>query len=47
MPTLIRFVVILALLAGAAYGGLWLLATQVQMTPHEITQHVELPKASK
>jgi len=47
LPTLIRFVVILALLAGAAYGGLWLLATQVKVTPHEIIQRVELPKTPK
>ena len=47
MPTLIRFVLILALLAGAVYGGLWLLATQVKVTPHEITQRVDLPKTPK
>lgn len=47
MPTLIRFIVVLAVLAGAIYGGLWLLATQVTVTPHEISQRVELPKAAK
>ena len=47
MPTLIRFVVILAVLAGAVYGGLWWLATQVKVTPHEITEKVDLPKAVK
>jgi hypothetical protein len=47
LPTLIRFVLILVLLTGAAYGGLWLLATQVKVTPHEITQRVDLPKAPK
>ena len=47
MPTLIRFVVVLAVLAGAAYGGLWLLATQVKVTPHEMSQRVDLPKVGK
>ncbi len=47
MPTLIRFVLVLAALAGAVYGGLFLLATQVRVTPHEIVQRVDLPKASK
>ncbi len=47
MPTLIRFVVVLAVLAGAIYAGLFLLATQVKVTPHEIVQRVELPKAPK
>jgi hypothetical protein len=47
LPTLIRFVVVLAVLAGAVYGGLFLLATQVKVTPHEITQRVELPKTLK
>ncbi len=47
MPTLIRFVLILAVLAGAAYGALFLLATQVKVTPHEIVQRVALPKALK
>lgn len=39
--------VILAVLAGAAYGALFWLATQVKVTPHEITQRVDLPKATK
>ena len=47
LPTLIRFVVILAVLAGAGYGALFWLATQVKVTPHEITERVELPKAAK
>ena len=47
MPTLIRFVLVLAVLAGAVYGGLFVLSTQVKVTPREITERVELPKALK
>ncbi len=47
MPTLIRFVLILAVLAGVVYGALFLLATQVKVTPHEITQRITLPKTPK
>ena len=47
MPTLLRFVVIIAVLAGAGYGALYWLATQVKVTPHEITQRVDLPKVVK
>ena len=47
MPTLIRLVLVLGGLAALAYGALVYLATQVKITPHEITETVELPKAPK
>jgi hypothetical protein len=47
LPTLIRFVIILGGLAALAYGGVYYLATYVKITPHEITERVELPKAPK
>ena len=47
MPTLIRLVLVLGGLAAAIYGGLFVLANFVKVTPHEITQTVTLPKAPK
>ena len=47
MPSLIRFLVYLGLLAGLVYGGLYGLANYVKVTPREITQPITLPKASK
>lgn len=37
MPTLFRFVVVLALLAGAGYAGMVALAYLVEPQPREIT----------
>jgi hypothetical protein len=45
LPTLIRFVLVLGGLAALAYGGLFALANFVKVTPHEISETVELPKA--
>ncbi len=47
MPTLIRFVVIVGALAALVYGGIFYMATMVKITPHEITETIELPKAPK
>ncbi|HXT08985.1 MAG TPA: histidine kinase [Roseiarcus sp.] len=47
MPSLIRFVIILSGLAALVYGGLYFLANEVKIAPHEITQTVDLPKAPK
>jgi hypothetical protein len=47
LPSLIRFVIILGGLAALIYGGLYVLANDVKIAPHEITQTVELPKAPK
>jgi hypothetical protein len=47
LPSLIRFVIILGGLAGLIYGGLYLLANEVKIAPHEITETVDLPKAPK
>ena len=37
MPTLLRFLTILALIGGAIYGGLFALATMVEPTQREMT----------
>jgi len=47
LPSLIRFLVAVAVLAGLVYGGLYALANYVKVTPREITQTITLPKASK
>jgi len=44
---LIRFIVVLGALAALVYGGLYYLANGVRISPHEITQIIELPKAPK
>ena len=47
MPSLIRFLVVVALLAGLVYGGLYAMANFVKVKPREITQTITLPKAEK
>jgi hypothetical protein len=47
LPTLIRLVVVLGVLAALAYGGVLYLANGVKIAPHEITESVELPKTPK
>ena len=41
MPTLIRIIVVLALLFGAGYGALWALANWVEPHEREITVTVQ------
>ena len=43
MPTLIRFLVVVALLGGLVFAGMFALATFVQPEPREIT--VTLPNS--
>jgi hypothetical protein len=40
VPTLFRFIVILAILAGLGYAAMWALATFVEPQPREITTTV-------
>ena len=40
MPSFIRFIVVLAVIAGAIYGGMLALATFVEPTPREMTVRV-------
>ena len=47
MPSLIRFLVVVAALAGLVYGGLYALANYVKVKPREITQTITLPRAVK
>ena len=47
MPSLIRFLLAVAALAGLAYGGLYALANFVKVQPREITETIILPKAPK
>ncbi|MFG1479968.1 hypothetical protein V5F53_15110 [Xanthobacter sp. V4C-4] len=37
MPTLIRLIVVLGILVGLGYAGLWALANMVEPKPREIT----------
>ena len=43
MPSLFRFLLVVAVLAGLVYAGLYALATFVKVTPREITQTIPLP----
>lgn len=45
MPTLFRFLVIVAALVGLVYGGMIALVATVKVQPREMTQIVKLPKA--
>ena len=47
MPTLIRFLVIVGILAGLVYGGMIALVALVKVEPREMSQSVEIPKAPK
>jgi len=47
LPSLFRFLLSLAVIAGLVYGGLYALATFVKVKPREITQPITLPKAAK
>lgn len=47
MPSLFRFVFIVAALAGLAYGGMLALATFVEPEQREITQSVPASKFGK
>ena len=47
MPTLIRFIVIVAALVGLVYAGMIALVANVKVQPREMSQIVEIPKAPK
>jgi hypothetical protein len=47
VPSLIRFLIVIAVLAGLAYAGLYALANFVELKPREITETIQLPKANK
>lgn len=47
MPTLIRLLVVLGILAGLAYAGLWVLATKVEPQPREISFTVPQERIGK
>ena len=47
MPSLFRFLFVVAVLAGAVYGGVYALAHFVQPTPREITVSVPPDKFFK
>jgi hypothetical protein len=40
MPSIIRFLVIIGILAGLVYGGMFALATFVEPTPREMTVRI-------
>ena len=45
MPTLIRLIVLIAVLAGLVYGGMIALVQMVKVQPREMTEIVTIPKA--
>jgi len=45
VPSLFRFLVIVAALAGLVYGGMIALVANVKVQPREMSQIVTLPKA--
>jgi phage shock protein PspC (stress-responsive transcriptional regulator) len=47
VPTLIRFLVIVAVLVGLVYGGMIALVATVKVQPREMSQTIEIPKAPK
>jgi hypothetical protein len=47
VPTLFRFLVVLAILAGLVYGGMLALIAFVHVQPREITQTVPASKFAK
>ncbi|HEY3718775.1 MAG TPA: hypothetical protein VGL41_01400 [Roseiarcus sp.] len=47
MPTLIRFLVIVGVIAGLVYGGMIALVALVKVEPREMSQSIEVPKAPK
>jgi hypothetical protein len=47
MPSLLRFIAVVAVLAGLVYGGLYALAHYVQPKPREITVSIPPDKFFK
>jgi len=47
LPSLFRFLVAVAILAGLVYGGLFALANFVKVRPREITETIQLPNIQK
>ena len=45
MPTLIRLIVMIAVLVGLVYGGMIALVQMVKVQPRETTEIVTIPKA--
>lgn len=44
MPTLFRFLIVVGVLAGMVYGGMWGLATFVEPQQREMTQAIPASK---
>ena len=47
MPSLIRFLVIVGVIAGLVYGGMIALVALVKVEPREMSQSIEVPKPPK
>ncbi len=47
MPSLVRFLVIIGVLAALAYGGMFALVTFVTPQPREMTQTIPAAKLNK
>jgi len=46
LPSLIRFLLVVAVLVGLVYAGLYALANFVELKPREITETIQLPKVN-
>ena len=47
MPSLLRFLLIVGILAMLVYGGMLALVDFVKVAPREITETIVLPKSTK
>lgn len=47
MPSLVKFLVVIAILAGVAYGAMQALATLVQVAPRPMEQAIPSAKLNK
>lgn len=47
MPSLFRFLIVLGVLAGLAYAGMWALATFVEPTPREMEVQVPAERLNR
>lgn len=47
MPVILRFLIIVGMLAGAAYAGMFALATLHEPQPREVVVPVTIPRPAK
>jgi hypothetical protein len=47
MPSLIRFLIVIGVLAGLAYGAMWALVVFVEVTPRPLEQAIPSAKLNR